>query len=559
MLNWTPGGEETIWNILWGETGFDPENAGILIEEVMQNSYFLEGLSPATSYDFYVRAVCDVGYYSAWAVPGFFTTGEEPVVTIPTVFTAIVEQITQTSAVSGGNIIYNGGATIISSGVVWSTTENPTVEINEGMTSDGTGSGSWMSELTELTQATSYFVRAYATNTEGTGYGEQLAFETLSGTPPNWIVNPFFQYNMQIIGQLQYEDGGISLNGNDIVAAFVGEECRGVMSPDPGFMGIIFLTVGSNQQTGEIVTFKAYLNDSGEIVDLNQTLVFENQLQTGSISQPYIFGFYPTGPPNWEPNPFLQYNMQIIGQLQYEDGEISMNGNDIVGAFVGEECRGVMSPDPNFMGIIFLTVGDDQQTGETVTFKAYLADEDRIVELNQVLVFQNQMQTGSIGSPYIFNYHELVSHTLNLIQGWSGISSYIIPSDLELESLFSEVESDLVILQNFNGFYWPAAGTNTLGSWDSQSGYQIKMEFPRQLTFTGLTQNDPVVSLNSGWNYLSVPVACNIAVDVLFAPASEQLVIVKDIAGYGVYWPEKNINTIGVLNPGKAYFVLMSS
>jgi hypothetical protein len=91
-----------------------------------------------------------------------------------------------------------------------------------------------------------------------------------------------------------------------------------------------------------------------------------------------------------------------------------MNGNDLVGAFVGDECRGVISPDPNFMGMLFLTVGSDQQAGETVSFKAYLADEDRIVDLHQTLIFENQLQTGSIANPFIFSYHEGLQEVLTL-------------------------------------------------------------------------------------------------------------------------------------------------
>ncbi len=292
MLNWNPGGNETTWDILWGETGFDPETTGSLIEGVMQNHCFLEGLLPATNYDFYVRAVCNVGSYSNWAGPGFFATSEEPVATIPVVTTSVIEQIAQTTAISGGNIIHDGGLPVTARGVVWSTITNPTIGLNQGFTNDGAGTGSWISELAGLTPNTLYFLRAYATNGEGTAYGEQLSFETLSGVSPNWVVNPFFHYNMQIIGQLKYEDGTISLNGNDIVGAFVDEECRGVMSPNPNFMGMIFLTIGSNQQTGESVTFKAYISDEDRIVDLHQAMIFENLLQSGSIPNPFIFTYH---------------------------------------------------------------------------------------------------------------------------------------------------------------------------------------------------------------------------------------------------------------------------
>lgn len=63
----------------------------------------------------------------------------------------------------------------------------------------------------------------------------------------------------------------------------------------------------------------------------------------------------------------------------------------------------------------------------------------------------------------------------HLTEGWTGISSYIDPSDAGAASMFESIESQLVILQNESGFYWPGQNINTLGSWDMESGYGIKL------------------------------------------------------------------------------------
>jgi len=104
---------------------------------------------------------------------------ENPQTTIPTVITAETSEITQTTAVSGGNVTDDGGADVTARGVVWSTFENPTLEINEGVTSDGAGTGEFVSSLTGLSQETEYFVRAYANNSVGTAYGNQQEFVTV--------------------------------------------------------------------------------------------------------------------------------------------------------------------------------------------------------------------------------------------------------------------------------------------------------------------------------------------------------------------------------------------
>lgn len=102
--------------------------------------------------------------------------------TIPVVTTAIVSTITQTTAQSGGNITSDGGAAVTARGVCWSTNPTPTVADNK--TTDGTGTGSFTSAITGLTAGTNYYVRAYATNIAGTGYGSAQPFTTTgaSGT-----------------------------------------------------------------------------------------------------------------------------------------------------------------------------------------------------------------------------------------------------------------------------------------------------------------------------------------------------------------------------------------
>jgi len=96
--------------------------------------------------------------------------------TIPTVTTTAISSITATTASSGGNVTSDGGASITAKGVCWSTAANPTT--SDSHTSDGTGTGSFTSSITGLGPGTTYHVRAYATNSVGTGYGSDVSFKT---------------------------------------------------------------------------------------------------------------------------------------------------------------------------------------------------------------------------------------------------------------------------------------------------------------------------------------------------------------------------------------------
>lgn len=105
---------------------------------------------------------------------------KQPAAEPPTLSTFTVSDITGESAKSGGYITDDGGSSIISRGVVWSTYPNPTLDTNEGMTTDGAGEGIFHSYLTGLLPETTYYLRAYAINSLGESYGNEISFTTLS-------------------------------------------------------------------------------------------------------------------------------------------------------------------------------------------------------------------------------------------------------------------------------------------------------------------------------------------------------------------------------------------
>ena len=91
-------------------------------------------------------------------------------------------EIFSTTANSGGEIFADGGSPVTARGVVWHTATNPTIATHAGITTDGTGVGTFTSSLAGLTQNTTYYVRAYATNANGTEYGENKVFTTLESS-----------------------------------------------------------------------------------------------------------------------------------------------------------------------------------------------------------------------------------------------------------------------------------------------------------------------------------------------------------------------------------------
>jgi hypothetical protein len=94
------------------------------------------------------------------------------------VTTTSISSIKGTSGKSGGSVTSDGNAAVTARGVCWSTSPNPTIA--DSLTSDSSGTGSFTSSITTLNLNTIYYVRAYATNSVGTGYGSQVSFTTSS-------------------------------------------------------------------------------------------------------------------------------------------------------------------------------------------------------------------------------------------------------------------------------------------------------------------------------------------------------------------------------------------
>ncbi|MDP4188071.1 MAG: hypothetical protein Q8905_08495, partial [Bacteroidota bacterium] len=130
----------------------------------------LSGLNYATKY--YARAYAISPSGTLYGEEVNFTT--LPIV--PALTTTAVTAITGNSASSGGNVTISGGADVTARGVCYSTTQHPTAAGSK--TSDGKGTGSFTSSLTGLKGNTTYYLRAYATNSAGTGYGAELSFKT---------------------------------------------------------------------------------------------------------------------------------------------------------------------------------------------------------------------------------------------------------------------------------------------------------------------------------------------------------------------------------------------
>ena len=132
----------------------------------------LTGLTANTTY--YVRAYATNSSGTAYGNQLVFLTTANT--QLPTVTTTNATNITNTQATTGGNVTNQGSSAVTVKGVCWSTTQNPTTANNK--TVNGSGTGSYNTDIYPLTANTTYYVRAYATNSSGTAYGNEHSFTT---------------------------------------------------------------------------------------------------------------------------------------------------------------------------------------------------------------------------------------------------------------------------------------------------------------------------------------------------------------------------------------------
>jgi uncharacterized protein (TIGR02145 family) len=126
---------------------------------------------------------------------------------LSTITTLPIGNTTSTSASTGGSISATSGSAVTQRGVCWSTAQNPTTA--NSSTNDGNGTGSFTSNLTGLTANTTYYVRAYAINSAGTAYGNQLSFTTTNSgssivsNPGAGVTYNGYTYNSVVLGNGQ--------------------------------------------------------------------------------------------------------------------------------------------------------------------------------------------------------------------------------------------------------------------------------------------------------------------------------------------------------------------
>jgi uncharacterized protein (TIGR02145 family) len=210
------GGTVTARGVCWGTTLNPVIGATNTTTNGTGTGVFtsaITGLLPGTAY--HVRAYATNSAGTAYGADIPFTTNP---VLVPTLTTTAVTGITLTTAATGGNITADGGGAVTARGVCWATTANPVIGATN-TTTNGTGTGVFVSNITGLVPGTAYHVRAYATNSAGTAYGADLPFTTTAAVAPTLttVAISALGATNAVSGGVITSDGGATVTVSGIV------------------------------------------------------------------------------------------------------------------------------------------------------------------------------------------------------------------------------------------------------------------------------------------------------------------------------------------------------
>lgn len=177
-----------------------------------------------------------------------------------------------------------------------------------------------------------------------------------------------------------------------------------------------------------------------------------------------------------------------------------------------------------------------------------------------IKLFKKDTQDGFLAK---FNIGIDTPDTLNipLATGWNLISSFIIPDESSMDSVFQDIANEVLIVKNGKGkIFVPSYQINTIGDWNMQHGYQVYSTTNTNLQIIGIPvePESTNISLNAGWNIISYLRSTELSSPTGFASITDNsnLLMAKDSKGK-IYVPSYNINTIGNLKPGDGYQIFV--
>ncbi len=217
--------------------------------------------------------------------------------------------------------------------------------------------------------------------------------------------------------------------------------------------------------------------------------------------------------PDWAVNPHdFETSMNTIGVVKKDNVALS-DPDDLLAAFIGEECRGVAHPVYNERyGNYYVTMdiyGNSSEDEREVTFRAYDASTGTIypvvtLEGNSVFKFESLSLSGTYADPKVFNIQNKIEQVIALKAGWNWISFNVTASDMTVPEIFKNVADGVETVKSQNSGYQTCEdGTwgGMLASLTNTEMYSVLAKADCTLRIVGTAANEPV-TVYQGWNWI---------------------------------------------------------
>lgn len=217
--------------------------------------------------------------------------------------------------------------------------------------------------------------------------------------------------------------------------------------------------------------------------------------------------------PDWTVNPHdYETSMNVIGVLKNED-KFMTDTDDILAAFIGEECRGLAHPEYNQRyDSYFITMdiyGDSKDAGKEVTFRAYDATTgtvypEVILEGGQKVSFTDGALQGTFSNPSVLAVQDKIEQIIELKTGWNWISFNVQAQNMSIDELFKNISEDVITVKGHNGYLsytngeWKGDMSKTLSN---TAMYAVKMKADRKLRLVGSSVKSSITAYK-GWNWI---------------------------------------------------------
>ena len=282
-----------------------------------------------------------------------------------------------------------------------------------------------------------------------------------------------------------------------------------------------------------------------------------------NVYEPFVVNVSVVGQrPDWHINPLdYKFSMSIIGQLRV-DNLVSEDEDDIVGAFIGEQCVGVASPvylaryDAYYV-MLDLFANDFG----AITFRVYDASTGNVyakVDVPQPITFESDHIIGTIDEPLIFNTLNSLVQRINLNRNWSWTSFYVDMRGKKAKDIISDYTSSISLIKSKDASLVVENGSMIGQNFDINVGDAYAIKTTKEVDFdvvgSKVNPNDYQISIDSGWTWIGYTPSFNTSVLDAFAdliPLSGD--IVKSQTHFAIYDGYDWIGSLQLMESSKGY------